>query len=169
MGCSAFYTAKPEVLRRALSLTPEYLRSKQDPRAVNFMEYAVPLGRRNRALKLFFILRYFGKQGVMARLREHIRLAAELSAKVEAHPNFELMAPTTFSLVCLRYRQGEMKEFDEVNQRILDEINRGGEFFLSHTKLDGKLTIRVAIGNLRTERRHIDRLWELLQTSAENT
>ncbi len=166
MGCSALYTAKPEVFRRALSLTPEYLRSQQDPRAVNFMEYAVPLGRRNRALKLFFILRYFGKEGVMARLREHIRLAADLTAQVDAHPDFELMAPTTFSLVCLRYNPAGVADPDAVNQRILDEINASGEFFLSHTKLDGKLVIRVAIGNLRTAERHVERLWDLLQQTA---
>ncbi len=167
MGCSALYTAKPEVFRRALSLTPEYLRSQQDPRAVNFMEYAVPLGRRNRALKLFFILRYFGKDGVTARLREHNRLAAELSAKVAEHPGFELTAPTTFSLVCLRYCGGSEETLDAINQRILDDVNASGEFFLSHTKLDGKFTIRVAIGNLRTAERHVDRLWELLRASAE--
>ena len=133
---------------------------------MNFMEYSIPLGRRNRALKLFFIMRYFGKQGVMSRLREHNRLAAELSAKVTAHPDFELTAPTTFSLVCLRYNRRGDDDLDAINQHILDEINKTGEFFLSHTKLDGKLTIRVAIGNLRTEQRHVDRLWELLQEVA---
>ena len=166
MGVTAFYTAQPEMLRRALSLTPEYLRSQQDPRAVNLMEYAIPLGRPLRGLKLWYLMRSFGKEGYQRILREHIRLARWLADQVDAHPSFERLAPTPFSLVCLRAAPAGVADLDALNERILEAINASGEFFLSHTKLNGKLTIRVAIGNLRTGEAQVRRLWELLQGQA---
>lgn len=164
MDVTAFYTAKPEVFRRALGMTPEYLRSQEDPRATNLMEYSIPLGRRFRGLKLWFVLRYFGREGLKARLREHIRLAQELAGRIKQQPDFELMTPTPFSLVCFRYRPAgaDDETCDALNEDLLQAINRSGEFFLSHTKLRSRYTIRVAIGNLRTAQRHIDRLWGLI-------
>ena len=164
MDVTAFYTAKPDVFRRALGMTPEYLRSQEDPRAKSLAEYSIPLGRRFRGLKLWFVLRYFGRDGLKARLREHIRLAQGLAQRIKQRPDFELMAPTPFSLVCFRYRPAgaDDKTCDGLNEGLLQAINRSGEFYLSHTKLRGRYTIRVAIGNLRTAQRHIDRLWELV-------
>ncbi len=164
MELTAFYTRRPEALRRAMSLTPEYLRGRDDPRAVNFMEYSLPLGRRFRALKLWFVMRYFGRDGVVANLREHIRLAQLFAGWVDEHPDFERVAPTPFSLVCFRYRPPEVdaSQVDGLNQRLLEAINAGGEFFLSHTKLEGRLVLRVAIGNLRTTEAHVARLWRLI-------
>jgi aromatic-L-amino-acid decarboxylase len=168
MDLTALYCRRPDVLRRAFSLVPEYLRSEEDPRAVNFMEYAVPLGRRFRALKLWFVMRYFGRNGLTACLREHIRLAQWLADQVDAHLDFERMAPAPFSLVCFRYHPANTsrERLNEMNQRLLDGINAGGEFFLSHTKLGGAVVLRVAIGNIHTSRRHVERLWTSCKKTA---
>jgi aromatic-L-amino-acid decarboxylase len=168
MDLCAFYTQRPDILREAFSLVPEYLRSSEDPRAVNFMEYSIPLGRRFRALKLWFILRYFGREGLSALLREHIRLAREFAARVDQHPDFERLAPAPFSLVCFRYRPPgfDADQLDALNEKLLSAINASGEFFLSHTKLKGRLAIRVAIGNIHTAADHAGRLWELLLETA---
>jgi aromatic-L-amino-acid/L-tryptophan decarboxylase len=168
MDLSAFYTRRPELLREAFSLVPEYLRTQEDPRAVNFMEYAIPLGRRFRALKLWFILRYFGREGLASLLREHIRVAQEFARRVDEHPDFERLAPALFSLVVFRYRPAgvEPDELDRLNEKLLNTINAGGEFFLSHTKLNGRFVIRMSVGNIHTTGKHIDRLWELLLETA---
>ena len=169
MELTAFYTRRPEELRAALSLVPEYLRSQENPRAVNFMEYALPLGRRFRALKLWFVLRHFGRDGLVANLREHMRLARRFASRLEGHPHFVLLAPVPLSLVCFRYQPARIPaaEHDSLNQRLLDAVNRTGEFFLSHTKLNDRFTLRVAIGNIRTTQAHVDRLWEVLGANAE--
>ena len=163
MDCSVFYTRRPDVLRRAFSLVPEYLRTAPDPRAVNLMDYGIPLGRRFRALKLWFILRSFGRQGLADMIRRHCALAQEFAAWVEASGSFERNAPTPFSVVCFRYRGS-----DDDNRRILDAVNASGQIFISHTALHGQYTLRVAIGNLGTERRHVQRAWTLLQEAAAN-
>jgi len=158
---SVLYTRRPEVLRAAFSLIPEYLRTAENPRALNYMEYGIPLGRRFRALKLWFILRTYGRQKLTEMIREQISWAAELSKQVEADPNFELAAPQMLSVVCLRY-----KGTDEENRAILDRVNATGEIFLSHASLHGRYVIRVAIGNLGTTRATVQRAWELIQQSA---
>ena len=169
MDLTAFYCRRPEELRAALSLVPEYLRSEEDPRAVNFMEYALPLGRRFRALKLWFVLRHFGREGLAANLREHMRLAQHFAALLDEHPDFVLMAPVPFSLVCFRYEPGDIaaSKLDSLNRLLLDAVNGTGEFLLSHTKLKDRFTLRVAIGNIRTTQAHVDRLWEVLAANAE--
>ena len=166
MDLSALYTSRPEDFRRALSLVPEYLRSREHPRAVNFMEYSVPLGRRFRALKLWYVLNAFGSERIAATLREHIRLAALLAKWVDGSPRFERLAPSPFSLVCFGHRPAGAtdEEADAASERLLDAVNATGEFFLSHAKLDGRYAIRVAIGNVRTTESHVRRLWHLLQT-----
>ena len=171
MDLTAFYCRRPEVLRRALSLVPDYLRSQQDPRAVNFMEYALPLGRRFRALKLWFVMRYFGREGLSANLREHIRLAEEFAKRVDEHPEFQRLAPVPFSVVCFRYRPPGLPEdsLNEINRRLIDAVNAGGEFFLSSTVLDDRFSLRVAIGNIHTRGVHLDRLWRLLTLKAGET
>jgi aromatic-L-amino-acid decarboxylase len=161
MDCSVFYTRRPEVLRRAFSLIPEYLTSTDDARAVNFMDYGVPLGRRFRALKLWFVLRSFGREGLIAILREHVRLAQEFACQVDAHPLFERTAPSPFSVVCFRY-----KGSDAENRAILDAVNATGEAFLSGTVLNGRFTLHLAIGNHGTTAKHVQRAWELVQKAA---
>ena len=170
MDLTAFYCRRPDELRQALSLVPEYLRSQEDPRAVNFMEYALPLGRRFRALKLWFVMRYFGREGLAANLREHIRLAQEVARLVEAHPDFEIMAPHPFSVVCFRYvPQGKSSdELERLNQKLIEAVNRSGEFYLSNTVLRGRFVLRVAIGNIRTTHEHVSRLWELVLEKSQS-
>ncbi len=159
---SVFYCRRPDVLRSAFSLVPEYLRTAEDPRAVNLMDYGVPLGRRFRALKLWFVMRRLGRDGFMEALRSHIRWAQELADWIDADPRFERVAPVPFSVVCFRLR-GD----DAVNHRLRERINSSGQFFLSHTTLDGRYVLRVAIGNLGTTREDLRRLWELIQRTAD--
>ncbi len=168
MDLTAFYCSRPEILRQALSLVPDYLRTNEDPRAVDFMEYSLPLGRRFRALKLWFVMRYFGREGLAANLREHIRLAQKLARYVDDHEHFERSAPAPFSLVCFRLRPpGQTGEqLDALNEQLLDAINAGGEFFLSSTRLRGQLVLRAAIGNLQTSEAEVDRLWATLTRKA---
>ncbi|MBI1789804.1 MAG: amino acid decarboxylase [Acidobacteria bacterium] len=158
---SVLYTRRPDILRRAFSLVPEYLRTAQDDRVVNFMDYGVPLGRRFRSLKLWFVMRSLGRQGLAARVREHIAIAQQFADWVRGDPRFELCAPVPLSLVCFRKRGS-----DEENQALLDCLNRGGEVFLSHTVLNGRFVLRLAIGNHATGLRQVERAWELIRASA---
>jgi aromatic-L-amino-acid decarboxylase len=166
---SAFYTRKPEVLRRAFSLIPEYLRTSQDNEVENLMDYGIQLGRRFRALKLWFVLRYFGWDGVAARIREHIRLAQLFAGWIDAHADFERVAPTPFSTICFRGRLEKLNEaqLDRLNEKLLEAVNATREVFLSHTKLRDRYALRLAIGNLRTQERHVRRAWEILQQKLE--
>ena len=161
MDLTVFYTSQPEAFRKALSMQKEYLPADPHSRAVNFMEYAIPLGRRFRGLKLWFIMRSYGRDGITANLREHIRLADDLSDKVDAHPEFERLAPTQFSLVCFRYKPAGESEDDlnAINEKLMNDVNKTGEFFLSNTVLTGKFAVRVAIGNIHTDQACLDRLW----------
>lgn len=166
---SAMYTRRPEVMRRAFSLVPEYLVTREQAGAVNLMDYGIQLGKRFRSLKLWFVMRAFGLSGIRARLQHHLDLAAEFAARVRATPPWQLAAPVPFSLVCFRYAPPGLSSdaTNALNQRILDEVNASGRVFLSHTKLDDRLTLRLAIGNLRTDRAHLDEAWRLLGAAAE--
>ena len=161
---SAFYCRRMDLLRQAFSLTPEYLRTTEAGAVKNLMDTGVQLGRRFRALKLWMIVRYFGADGLRARLVEHIRLARLFAGWVDADPEFERLAPVPFSVVCFRANPpgGRTEaQLEALNQRLLDAMNASGEVFLSHTKLNGRFTLRLAVGNLRTEERHVARAWEL--------
>ena len=166
---SAFFCRRMDVVRQAFSLTPEYLRTAEAGQVHNLMDTGVQLGRRFRALKLWMILRYFGAEGLRARLAEHMRLARMFADWVDAQPDFERLAPVPFSVVCFRANpRGAVlteAELEALNQRILDEVNGSGEVFLSHTKLNGRFTIRLAVGHIRTTEDHVGRAWELLQNS----
>jgi aromatic-L-amino-acid decarboxylase len=161
MDCSVFYTRRPDVLRRAFSLVPEYLMTAQDPRAVNLMDYGVPLGRRFRALKLWFVLRSYGREGLAKTIREHVRLARDFAGRVAADGRFERTAPSPFSVVNFRYRGT-----DDENRRILDCVNAAGDVFLSGTVLAGRFTLHLAIGNYATTAAHVERAWELVRGAA---
>jgi len=158
---SVFYTRHPEILRRAFSLVPEYLRASEDPRAVHLMDYGVPLGHRFRSLKFWFILRYFGREGLQAILRCHLAMAQQFAAWVDGDSRFERVAPVPFSTICFRY-----KGSDEQNHMIIRGVNETGKFFLSHTELNGRVVIRVAIGNLGTSLTDLEECWKLLQSGA---
>jgi aromatic-L-amino-acid decarboxylase len=168
IDCSVLYTRKPEVLKAAFSLVPEYLRNEQSTgeEVPNLMEYGNALGRRFRSLKLWMVMRYFGHAGLVARIREHNRLAQLLVQWIDESGDFERMAPTHFSLVCFRaHPQGidDESELEALNEHIMSQINTAGRFFLSHTKLHGLFTIRIAIGNLRTAEQDVRNLWAELQ------
>lgn len=171
---SVLYTRRMDVLHRAFSLVPEYLRTleagKESVR--NHSEYGVQLGRRFRALKLWMVIRYFGRDGLAARIREHCRLARLFAAWVEAAPGWELLAPVPLGLVCFRAappaREGEPEDeraarLDALNERIMHAVNATGAAFLSHTKLNDLFTLRLAVGNIRTTERHVAEVWRLLQ------
>ena len=167
---SALYSRRLDVLRRAFTLTPEYLRAPEAGEVRNGSDYGVQLGRRFRALKLWMILRYFGHEGLAARIREHCRLAREFAAWVGESPDWELLAPVPFSVVCFRARpplrgeadEGRAARLDALNERVMNAVNATGEAFLSHTKLNGLFTLRLAVGNIRTTGAHVRRAWALL-------
>jgi aromatic-L-amino-acid decarboxylase len=175
VDCSAFYTRRPEVLKRAFSLVPEYLVTAEGSLGgdapVDYMDYGVQLGRRFRALKLWMVIRAFGVTGLAERIRAHCALAREFAGWVEAEPGWEVAAPVPFSLVCFRYAPDEMTEPEReaANARILARVNASGDVYLSHTKLGGVYVLRLAIGNVRTERKHVERAWELLRAAAAST
>jgi aromatic-L-amino-acid decarboxylase len=161
MDCSVLYTRFPDILRRAFSLSAEYLRTPEDDRVVNYMDYGIQLGRRFRALKLWYVFRYYGRQGIINLLRETLRLARLFESWVAADPAFELCAPAPLSLICFRHRSG-----NESNERLLAEINRSGDAFLSHTVLNGRYVLRFAIGNFQTDEADLDAVWRLICATA---
>jgi aromatic-L-amino-acid decarboxylase len=170
LDASLLLTRRMDQLRAAFSLQPEYLRTLDRVSPVrDYNEYQPQLGRRFRALKLWILIRSFGLEGLRSRIAEHLALAAGLRGWIAADPDWELLAPTPFSTVCFRYHPAGIGEstLDEVNAAVMDAVNRTGEVFLSHTRLSGRFTIRLSIGNLRTEERHVARAWALLRREAE--
>ena len=157
--CSLVWTSRPDEWREAFTLTPEYLRS--DDEAFSLADYGPPLGRRFRSLKLWATLRVYGAEGLRAILREHIRLAQLFADWVEESEEWELAAPRRFSLVVFRWNGT-----DADNERILQRVNASGEIFITHTKLDGRYVLRLAIGNARTTEEHVRRAWEALNREA---
>lgn len=181
LDCSAFYVRRPDNLRQAFSLVPSYLTTAESG-VTNYMDWGIQLGRRFRALKLWMILQYFGRQGLQDRVREHIRLGQLLADWVDADPDFERLAPAPLSTVCFRFyprdlrnhqqkREGE-DDFsldtyiDHLNEALVESMNATGEVFLSATRLRDRYTIRIAIGNIRTQEAHIQRAWQLLGAEA---
>jgi len=154
----------PEIFRDAFSLVPEYLRTPEAAGVHNFNEYGIQLGRRFRALKMWMQIRWFGVDGMAARLREHVRLAQLLAAWVDADPDWERLAPVPFATVCLRYCKGD--DLDAKNAAILERVNASGKVYLSHTKLAGRFTLRVAIGNPRQTEDHVARCWAVVKDAA---
>lgn len=164
VDCSALWTRHPAVLKRAFSLVADYLVTTADDQVVNYMDYGVQLGRRFRALKLWMVMRAFGTEGLAARLREHCALAREFAGWITDTPGWQVVAPVPFSLVCFRWHPAGVPDTDAdaENMRRMHAANATGEVFLSHTKLDGRVVLRLAIGNVRTTRAHVRRAYELL-------
>jgi aromatic-L-amino-acid decarboxylase len=154
----------PEAFRDAFSLVPEYLRTPEAGGVHNFNEYGIQLGRRFRALKMWMQIRWFGVEGMIARLRDHVRLARLFADWVDADPDWERLAPVPFATVCFRFRAGD--DLDARNAAILERVNASGKVFLSHTKLAGRYTIRVAIGNPRQTEEHVAKCWALLKEAS---
>jgi aromatic-L-amino-acid decarboxylase len=162
--CDCFFVADRAPLIRALSILPEYLRNQatESGAVIDYRDWQIPLGRRFRALKLWFVIRSFGVEGLQARIREHVKLAQTFADWVREDPRFELAAPATFGLVCFRHRGG-----DEANQCLLDSLNASGKLLLSHTRLNDRLTLRFSIGQTNTQLHHVQRAWEAIRAAAD--
>ncbi len=169
VDCSALYCRHPEELVRAFSLVPAYLRTPESDGVKNLMDYGVALGRRFRALKLWLVIRAFGRAGLEARIRHHLHLARHFASWVEVEPGWELAAPVPLALVVFRWAPDGVsdEEADGLNRAILEEVNATGEAFLGPTELRGRVVIRLAVGNLRTTEDHLARTWTLLREAAE--
>ncbi|PYV62765.1 MAG: aspartate aminotransferase family protein, partial [Acidobacteria bacterium] len=161
--CDCFYVADRKTLIQALSVLPEYLRNKatESGAVIDYRDWQIPLGRRFRSLKLWFVLRHYGIEGLQFHVREHVRLAQEFAKWVSEDDRFELAAPVPLNLVCFRLKFG-----DEANQQLMDALNQSGDLYLTHTKLGGKLTLRVCIGQTNTQERHVERAWKRIQEEA---
>jgi aromatic-L-amino-acid/L-tryptophan decarboxylase len=168
--CSAYFVRDVDTLLRTFSVTPEYLRTAHDNEVVNFRDWGIQLGRRFQALKLWFVIRSYGVDGLRAMLRRHVALGAEFAGWVEAHPDFELLAPAPLGLVCFRYRPPNISPDDprltQLNRELLARVNASGPVFLTHTTLGGRYAIRLAIGQRCTERRHVEEAWRLVREAA---
>ncbi len=162
--CDCFYVADREPLVRALSILPEYLRNQATDagRVVDYRDWQVPLGRRFRALKLWFVIRHYGARGLRHHVRRHVELAQGFARWVHEDGRFELAAPAPLNLVCFRHRGG-----DAVNQQILERLNRSGDLYLTHTRLGGRFTLRLCVGQTHTELRHVARAWDRIREEAE--
>lgn len=162
--CSCFWVADRSALIGALSILPEYLvnDATKGGAVIDYRDWQVPLGRRFRALKLWFVLHYYGVEGLQYHIRRHIELTRQLARWIEADGHFEIVAPVAFNLVCFRH-----KGSDELNERIMDDLNAGGDILLSHTRLSGRFVLRLCVGQSRTEFEHIEKAWHLIVASAE--
>ena len=167
--CSAYFVRDQETLLRTFRVAPEYLRTDQDSAVVNFLDWGIKLGRRFRALKLWFVIRSYGVEELRAMIRRHVELAQELAGWVEADPDFELMAPVPFGLVCFRYRPDGMTdpELDDLNRRLLALVNATRRVHLTHTNLGERYVIRMAIGQRGTERQQVEEAWSLIREAAK--
>ncbi|MBU8871006.1 MAG: DegT/DnrJ/EryC1/StrS family aminotransferase [Gemmatimonadales bacterium] len=163
--CSAYFVKDPEHLERTMAINPDYLQTDRDREVRNFRDWGIPLGRRFRALKLWFVLRNFGARRLREKIAGHIALAEEFSGWVEAEPDWELMAPVPLNTVCFRHRPTAWSETEcnERNKDLMDRVNAAGRIYLTHTTLDGRFTLRVAIGQTQTEREHVVEAWEVLR------
>ena len=167
--CSAYFVKDPEILVRTFEIHPEYLKTGVDAQVKNFRDWGIQLGRRFRALKLWFVLRSYGVEGLQKIVREHIRLAEMFKAWVENHELFELMAPVTVSLVCFRLNDGRSEaELNELNRVFLEKLNQTGKLLLTHTTLRGKYVLRLSVAARMTEERHVQAAWDVIQSTAED-
>ncbi len=162
--CDCFYVADRAALIRTLSILPEYLRNKatESGAVIDYRDWQIPLGRRFRALKLWFVIRFYGVEGLQHHVRQHVAWAQEFARWVEEDPRFELAAPVPLNLVCFRHRAG-----DAFNEALLERLNRSGRLYLSHTKLNGRYVLRFCVGQTNTEARHVHAAWQFIRETAE--
>ncbi len=168
--CSAYYVKDRAALVNTFAILPEYLRTRVQGKVNDYSDWGIPLGRRFRALKLWFVLRYYGLEGLQQRLREHISMAAWFENMLRNDPCFEILAPRTMNLVCFRLHSttaGDEDELNRINERLLQEINKTGKIYLSHTKLKGRYTLRLVVGQTYTEQRHVEEAWEVIRSIAK--
>lgn len=164
--CDVFYVADRKALIHTLSVLPEYLRNQatESGAVIDYRDWHIPLGRRFRALKLWFVLRHYGIEGLQHHIREHVALAQEFAGWVRADERFELAAPAPLNLVCFRLKAG-----DQATQSLMERLNRSGDLYLTHTKLNDRFTLRMSIGGTNTKRRHVEKAWKRIQEKAEDS
>jgi aromatic-L-amino-acid decarboxylase len=165
--CNCFYVADRARLIRTLTILPVYLYNEatESGAVIDYRDWHVQLGRRFRALKLWFVIRHYGVEGLRYHIRRHVELAQKFAKWVEAAEAFEMAAPPMLNLVCFRHRGS-----NEINRTLLDRLNQGGKIYLSHTVLDGRYALRLCVGQTHTEARHVEQAWKLIQeTAAELT
>jgi aromatic-L-amino-acid decarboxylase len=162
--CDCFYVADREVLIQTLSVMPEFLRNQATAsgEVFDYRDWQIPLGRRFRSLKLWFVIRHYGIEGLQYHIRRHVELAQQFARWVREDERFELAAPAPLNLVCFRHRGG-----GEINQKLMDRLNRSGDLYLTHTRLNDRMTLRFCIGQTNTVRRHVEQAWKRVQEEAE--
>lgn len=163
--CDCFYVADRAALKKTLSILPEYLRNQatESGAVIDYRDWHIPLGRRFRALKLWFVIRHYGVEGLQHHIREHVNLAQRFKRWVTESADFELAVPAPLNLVCFRHRGG-----DEINRQILERLNRSGDIYLTHAMLNGKFTLRLCVGQTQTAARHVERAWKLIQAASQS-
>jgi len=168
--CSAFYCRDAKALTSTFEILPEYLKTDLDRRVNNFRDWGIPLGRRFRALKLWFVIRHYGVKGLQEKIQAHLDLAREFESWVIKEPGFEVLAPVILNLVCFRYHPADRaypeEELEKINKDLMDSLNRSGKMFITHTKLKGKFCLRLSIGQTNTEREHVAKAWERIKSMA---
>jgi aromatic-L-amino-acid decarboxylase len=166
--CSVYFVKDPAALVRTFEIHPEYLKTDKDRQVKNFRDWGIQLGRRFRALKLWFVIRSYGVEGLQSILREHIRLAQLFKKWIDENETFEIIAPVNLSLVCFRLNDGrDENELNHLNKELLESLNQTGKVFLTHTTLRGKYVLRMVIGARMTEERHVRDAWKLIKGKAE--
>ena len=167
---SAYFVRDAKALTNTFQLVPEYLKTRSDEQVNNYSDWTIPLGRRFRALKLWFVLRYYGLRGLQQKLTRHIEMAKNFEQQVREHPDFELLAPRTMNVVCFRLNPGDIpsdEQLNALNEELLHTINRTGEIYITHTKLDGRFTLRMVIAQTHVADRHVEEAWKLIRKKAQ--
>jgi len=168
--CSAYYVKDKAALIRTFEIMPEYLKTAVDTQVNNYRDWGIALGRRFRALKLWFVIRTFGVQGIRKKIREHLNIAREFIKKIEAHPDFEITAPASINLVCFRFKpenENSIQRLNQINEQLLQTLNASGKLYITHTKIGEIYTLRMVIGQTYVTEEHVNKAWELIQKTAE--
>ncbi len=168
--CSAYFIRDPEMLIKTLEILPEYLKTRTRGLVNDYRDWGIPLGRRFRALKLWFVIRNFGISGLQEKLRYHIKLAGDLAKVIDDLDNFERLAPVPLNTVCFRYHPGDINEpedLDRINEKLLEQLNNSGEVYFTHTRLKGKFTIRFMIGQAKVTEKHVKAAWKRIVETAQ--
>ncbi len=165
--CTAYFVKDPVALVNTFTITPDYLKTSVDEEVKNYRDWGIPLGRRFRALKLWFVIREMGIEGIQEKIRKHIAFGKWLEGEIASHPDFELMAPVPMNTVCFRFTGADSDKLDELNEQIMTTINESGKLFFTQTKLHGKFTLRLAFGNTNLEAYHVENAWKLIQETAK--
>jgi aromatic-L-amino-acid decarboxylase len=169
--CSAYFVKEKEILIRTFEILPEYLKTLSDSKVNNYCDWGIPLGRRFRALKLWFVIRSFGVKGLQEKLRYQISIAKKLEMEIGKDNEFEILAPVTFNLICFRYKPfGETSEekLNKINEQLLHKINNTGKIYISHTKLNGKYTLRMVIGQTNVNEDNTNKAWKLIKETSKS-